>query len=166
MIISCSNCNKQFKINPSLIPNNGRDVKCGSCNHIWFYKLEDNKTELPPLIDNFVDKKIEDVIDNKIVDDINKPNDVSLEKEIDDRIDKIEDKIPEKQKPLKNKIKKNTSSKFFSYLLVSIISFVALIILIDTLKVPLINVFPGLEIILFNLFEILKDIKLFIIDLY
>jgi predicted Zn finger-like uncharacterized protein len=162
MIISCSNCNKQFKINPSLIPDNGRDVKCGSCNHIWFYTLEDNKTELPPLIDNFEDKKIEDVIDNKIVDDINKPNDVSLEKEIDDRIDKI----PEKQKPLKNKIKKNTSGKFFSYLVVSIISFVALIILIDTLKVPLINVFPGLEIILFNLFEILKDIKLFIIDLY
>ena len=166
MIISCSNCNKQFKINPSLIPDNGRDVKCGSCNHIWFYKLEDNKTELPPLIDNFEDKKIEDVIDNKIVDDINKPNDVSLEKEIDDRIDKIEDKIPEKQKPVKNKIKKNTSGKFFSYLVVSIISFVGLIILIDTLKVPLINVFPGLEILLFNLFEILKDIKLFIIDLY
>ena len=166
MIISCSNCNKQFKINPSLIPDNGRDVKCGSCNHIWFYKLEDNKTELPPLIDNFEDKKIEDVIDNKIVDDINKPNDVSLEKEIDDRIDKIEDKIPEKQKPVKNKIKKNTSGKFFSYLLVSIISFVALIILIDTLKVPLINFFPGLEILLFDLFEILKDIKLFIIDLY
>ena len=166
MIISCPKCNKQFKINPSLIPDNGRDVKCGSCNHVWFYRLEDNKTKPLPLIDNFADKKIEDEIDDKIVDDINKPNDVSLEKEIDDRIDKIEDKIPEKQKPLKNKIKKNTSSKFFSYLLVSIISFVALIILIDTLKVPLINVFPGLEILLFNLFEILKDIKLFIIDLY
>jgi len=166
MIISCSNCNKQFKINPSLIPDNGRDVKCGSCDHVWFYKIEDDKTDSLPLSDNFADKKIEDVIDNKIVDDINKPNDVSLEKEIDDRIDKIEDKIPEKQKPVKNKIKKNTSGKFFSYLLVSIISFVALIILIDTLKVPLINVFPGLEILLFNLFEILKDIKLFIIDLY
>jgi len=166
MIISCSNCNKQFKINPSLIPDNGRDLKCGSCNHVWFYKLEDNKTDPLPLSDNFTDKKIEDVIDNKIVDDINKSNDVSLEKEIDDRIDKIEDKIPEKQKPVNNKIKKNTSGKFFSYLLVSIISFVALIILIDTLKVPLINVFPGLEILLFNLFEILKDIKLFIIDLY
>ena len=42
---------------------------------------------------------------------------------------------------------------------------VALIILLDTLKTPLINVFPGLEIILFNLFETLQDIKLFIIDL-
>ncbi|MDC0949390.1 zinc-ribbon domain-containing protein [Candidatus Pelagibacter sp.] len=166
MIISCSNCNKQFKINPSLIPDNGRDVKCGSCDHVWFYKIEDDKTEPLPLSDNFTDKKIGDEIDNKIVDDINKPNDVSLEKEIDDRIDKIEDKIPEKQKPVKNKIKKNTSGKFFSYLVVSIISFVGLIILIDTLKVPLINIFPGLEILLFNLFEILKDIKLFIIDLY
>ena len=166
MIISCSNCNKQFKINPSLIPDNGRDLKCGSCNHVWFYKSEDNKTDPLPLSDNFTDKKIGDEIDNKIVYDINKSNDVSLEKEIDDRIDKIEDKIPEKQKPVKNKIKKNTSGKFFSYLVVSIISFVGLIILIDTLKVPLINVFPGLEILLFNLFEILKDIKLFIIDLY
>jgi predicted Zn finger-like uncharacterized protein len=159
MIISCPNCNKQFKIDPSLIPDNGRDVKCGSCDHVWFYKIEDNKTEPLPLSDNFTDKKIEDEIEDKIVENTNKPNDVSILKGVDD-------KIHEKQIPVKNKIKKNTSGKFFSYLVVSIISFAALIILIDTLKVPLINVFPGLEIILFNLFEILKDIKLFIIDLY
>ena len=156
MIISCHNCNKQFKINPSLIPDNGRDVKCGSCDHVWFYKIEDNKIEPLPLSDDFADKEIEDEIDNKIEENINESNDVSLQKDIDDKNDK----------PVKNKIKKNTSGKFFSYLVVSIISFVALIILIDTLKVPLINVFPNLEILLFNLFEILKDIKLFIIDLY
>ena len=156
MIISCPNCNKQFKINPSLIPDNGRDVKCGSCDHVWFYKIEDNKIEPLPLSDDFADKEIEDEIDNKIEENINESNDASLQKDIDDKNDK----------PVKNKIKKNTSGKFFSYLVVSIISFVALIILIDTLKVPLINVFPGLEILLFNLFEILKDIKLFIIDLY
>ena len=159
MIVSCPNCNKQFKINPSLIPDNGRDVKCGSCNHIWFYKIEYNKKEPLPLSDNFTDKKIEDEIDNKILESINETNNESIPNDIDD-------KIYEKQIPVKNKIKKNTSGKFFSYLVVSIISFAALIILIDTLKVPLINVFPGLEIILFNLFEILKDIKLFIIDLY
>ena len=156
MIISCPNCNKQFKINPSLIPDNGRDVKCGSCDHVWFYKIEDNKIEPLPLNDDFADKEIEDEIDNKIEENINESNDVSLQKDIDDKNDK----------PVKNKIKKNTSGKFFSYLLVSIISFVALIILIDTLKVPLINVFPGIEIILFNIFEILKDINLFIIALY
>ena len=156
MIISCPNCNKQFKINPSLIPDNGRDVKCGLCDHVWFYRTEDNKIEPLPLHDDFADKEIKDEINNKIEENINKPNDVSLQKDINDK----------KDKPIKNKINKNTSGKFFSYLVVSIISFVALIILIDTLKVPLINVFPGLEILLFNLFEILKDIKLFIIDLY
>ena len=161
MIISCPNCNKQFKINPSLIPENGRDLKCGSCDHLWFYKIEDNIIEPSTLHEDFADKKT----DNKIVENVNEPNDASLQEEIDDKINKTEDKIAEKQKPVKNKIKKNTSSKFFSYLLVSIISFAALIILIDTLKVPLINIFPGLEILLFNLFEILKDIKLFIIDL-
>ena len=70
--------------------------------------------------------------------------------------------IPNKVKKLKNE---NKGSKFFSYLIVFIISIVALIILLDTLKTPLINVFPGLEIVLFNLFETLQDIKLFIIDL-
>ena len=135
MIITCSNCKKQFKINPFQIPAKGRNLKCGSCNHIWFYKIEDKKTELLPLEKGVIDNK-----DNSPV---------------------IENKI------LKNDKKKdNTSSKFFSYLVVSVISFVALIILVDTLKMPLIEVFPGLEIILFSLFEILKDIKLFIIDLY
>ena len=41
MIICCPNCNKQFKINHSLIPDNGRNLKCGSCDHVWFYKIED-----------------------------------------------------------------------------------------------------------------------------
>src|SRR6056300_561008 len=102
MIISCPNCNKQFKINPSLIPRNGRDLKCGSCNHVWFYKIEDFKTQPLPLLDDFVDKEIEDEIDNKIVNNINEPNDASLQ---NDKNDKAEDKIAEKQKPVKNKIK-------------------------------------------------------------
>ena len=62
-------------------------------------------------------------------------------------------------------IKKTQSSKFFSYLIIFIISLGALIILLDTLKTPLINIFPGLEVLLFNLYETLKDIKLFIMDL-
>ena len=162
MIISCPNCNKQFKINPSLIPDKGRDVRCGSCDHIWFYKIEYNKTEPLTLSDVSLDKETKP----KIVENINEPNDLSLKKGVVNNKDKKEDKISEKQIPARNITKKNNSSKFFSYLVVTIISFVALIILVDTLKAPLINVFPGLEILLFNLFEMLKDIKLFIIDLY
>ena len=45
-----------------------------------------------------------------------------------------------------------TIGKFFSYLIVFVISFVALVILVDTIKMPLINVFPELEMILSTLF--------------
>ena len=158
MIITCPNCNKQFKIDNSLIPDEGRDLQCGSCNHIWFYNVQEKNNEVLELKQEIVSKDIETKAENK------------------------EDKIEEKQQPeeiikteINNKKKQNnttslkktenTGSKFFSYLIVFIISFAALIILLDTLKTPLINVFPGLEIILFNLFETLQDIKLFIIDL-
>ena len=73
-----------------------------------------------------------------------------------------------KNKNKSPKIKKKDSNfigSFFSYLMVFIISIVAIIILIDTFKKPLFDIFPRLEIILFNLYETLKDIKLFIIDL-
>ena len=54
---------------------------------------------------------------------------------------------------------------FLSYILVSIISFIAMIIIIDTFKNPLYDKIPQLEFILTSLFETLKDIKLFIKDL-
>ena len=41
MIITCPNCKKKFNIDPTLIPEDGRDLKCGSCNHVWLYKIED-----------------------------------------------------------------------------------------------------------------------------
>ena len=166
MIISCPNCNKQFKINPSLIPSEARDLKCGSCNNVWFYKIEDKKSKLLSLNEDVVDNEVEAIIDDKTKDQLTDIKENLSQDKIDDVENKNDDKIIQKQIPIKNKIKKSTSSKFFSYLIVSIISFIALVILVDTFKTPLINVFPDLEIILFNLFELLKDIKLFIIDLY
>ena len=164
MIITCPNCNKQFKIDNSLIPNEGRNLQCGSCDNVWFYKTEEQNNELLKLDDESISKDVE--IATKQDEEKIKDNNQNLEKIKTETNNKLEKKIPENQK---NKtISKNTpnkGSKFFSYLIVFIISFVALIILLDTLKTPLINVFPGLEIILFNLFETLQDIKLFIIDL-
>ena len=40
MIIECINCSKKFDVNSDLIPDNGRTIQCGSCNHIWFYKKD------------------------------------------------------------------------------------------------------------------------------
>ena len=164
MIITCPNCNKQFKIDNSLIPDEGRDLQCGSCNHIWFYNIQEKNNEVLELKQEIISKDIETKAENK--------EDIIEEKQESEEIIKTEinnkkkEKNSEKQKNTTTlKKTENKGSKFFSYLIVFIISFVALIILLDTLKTPLINVFPGLEIILFNLFETLQDIKLFIIDL-
>ena len=162
MIITCPNCNKKFKIDNSLIPDEGRDLQCGSCNHVWLYKIKEENSKILELKEEIdinnnktkVDKNNEEIVENK--------NPLTkIETELNNQKKEIN---IEKQK--ETKISKNTGNKFFSYLIVLIISFVALIILLDTLKNPLINVFPGLEVILFNLFETLQDIKLFIIDLY
>ena len=164
MIITCPNCNKQFKIDNSLIPDEGRDLQCGSCNHIWFYNIQEKNNEVLELKQEIISEDIEPKAENK--------DDKIEEKQQSEEIIKTEinnkkkEKNSEKQKNTTTlKKTENKGSKFFSYLIVFIISFVALIILLDTLKTPLINVFPGLEILLFNLFETLQDIKLFIIDL-
>ena len=161
MIITCPNCNKKFKIDNSQIPDEGRNLQCGSCNHVWLYKIEEENSKILKLkeeidindIKTKVDKNNEEIVENK--------NPLTkIETELNNQ---KKEKNIEKQK--ETKISKNTGNKFFSYLIVFIISFVALIILLDTLKNPLIDVFPGLEVKLFNLFETLQDIKLFIIDL-
>ena len=165
MIINCPNCNKRFKINTSLIPVEGRDLKCGSCDHVWFYKIEDKNLEPLSLKEDIINNEDKPEIVDKKIERTNEVKKSLSHSKIDTKDKKDLDKIADKQIPSKNKTK-NTSSKFFSYMIVFIISFVALIILIDTLKTPLIIIFPGLENILFSLFEMLKDIKLFIIDLY
>ena len=160
MIITCPNCNKQFKIDNSLIPDEGRDLQCGSCNNVWFYKIEDQNKAPLKLNENITESKVE-------IDTETKDKNLKFKKKFQQEKTIKSDIKKEKLKEIHNNRKKsaNHGSKFFSYLIVFIISFVALIILLDTLKTPLINVFPGLEIILFNLFETLQDIKLFIIDL-
>ena len=160
MIITCPNCNKKFTIDPTLIPEEGRDLKCGSCDHVWLYKIKDMSSKPLTLNENIYDNEIE-------ANDAEKENDNEFNKITEKKEEeKKVKKFIEKQKSISENKEKNTNSKFFSYLVVFIISSIALIILLDTLKIPLINVFPGLEIILFNLFETLHDIKLFIIDLY
>ena len=65
MIITCPNCNKQFKIDNFLIPYEGRDLQCGSCNHVWFYKIDQENDEVLKLNDEIAGKKIEDKIEKK-----------------------------------------------------------------------------------------------------
>ncbi len=162
MIITCPCEKKQFKIDSSLIPLEGRELQCGSCERVWFYKPKNENDTPLTLNENISENKIEPTIETNEK-NLEFSKNLQKEKIIEPEIkNKKPKEIPNKVKKLENE---NKGSKFFSYLMVFIISFIALIILLDTLKTPLINVFPELEILLFNLFETLQDIKLFIIDL-
>ena len=148
MIIDCPCGEKKFEINQNLIPEEGRLLQCGFCNEKWFFNKDKNKNKVSETKINIENKKVISSNNN----DVNlEENEISLEDNSDKKI----------------KVKNIFSfSIFLSYILVSIISFIALIILIDTFKSPLYRIFPNLELILYNLFETLKDIKLFIKDLF
>ena len=147
MIITCPSCEKKFEVNENLIPDKGRLLKCGSCDQTWFFNK--NVTEQKePLIDKPAKQK-------KILYQ-------------DENIDKSVSKTPIKpgSELVKYKPKYNfTFGKFLSYIIVSIITFIAIIIVLDTFKSPLSNIFPNLELVLYNLFETLRDVILFAKDL-
>ena len=162
MIIECPCKKKKFNIDINLIPAEGRNLQCGSCDRVWFYKKEELISETPQVNEDIAIKEKED--SDKLNDDKSKDQLIKQPVEENEKAKSKLSTINETENK-SEEIKKTKSSKFFSYLIVFIISLGALIILLDTLKTPLINIFPGLEVLLFNLYETLKDIKLFIIDL-
>ena len=151
MIIECINCNKKFEVNSELIPDEGRNIQCGSCNHLWFFdknnqinlgNIKTKEVSIPPKRkkNNNLKKKV--VSNNGTFDSGQKTALVKFEKSSD-----------------------FTIGKFLSYILVGIISFITFIIFLDTFKSPLYNYFPNLEFLLFNLYETIIDISLFVKDL-
>ena len=159
MIINCIKCTKKFEVNASLIPDNGRTIQCGSCNHVWFYKpkIEQSKNEISSPKSNDI------VSENNKDDNLNKKLSKTEETSNLENVANTEHSSVE----LINENKKTTFSvsKFLSYFLVFLITFIALIIVLDTFKSPLSSIIPGLEIFLYNFFETLKDLYLFIKNL-
>ena len=155
MIIECTNCHKKFNVESSLISRLGRNIQCGSCNHIWFYKEKENTSSDTLKINpqNILNEE-----KNNKINDEEKNDEIIDEEKNDELVDEAK---------YKDNIKSNTLNfnKILSYLIVGIISFTAFIIILDTFKSPLTNTFPGLELFLLNLLESLKDIFLFIKNL-
>ena len=141
MIISCPNCAKKFDVDSGLIPTKGRFLLCSSCKHKWFYKKE-----LPKNIN----------IQESISKEKTKLVNTNKNKK------KIETIKPEKKK----NINKNNRIGILNVILVFLISFVALIIFIDTFKNSIELIFPNIDLVMTSLYETLKDIILFIKDLF
>ena len=156
MIISCENCNKRFEVSDNLIPEEGRLLQCSSCDHKWFFK------KIKKLIEKIEPKKIIKEDDNKIL------NETFVEKTIEEgeitsitvneeNLSEIDDEEPQ--------IKKDKKTNYLKIFIVIIITFVAIIIIIDTFKHQIIFIYPDIEILLSNLYESLRDINLFLRDL-
>ena len=163
MIIECINCPKKFEVNSDLIPIEGRTIQCSSCNHIWFYKKISQKPEIY--------KKKETSVKSSILTQKNsfkKKSTKNYKSRIKtSTINKTFNFENEKGSEIVKYESKSTFTfgKFISYIIVLIISFIGLIIILDTFKSKLYLYFPRLELLLFSLFETLKDINLFIKDL-
>ena len=169
MIISCNNCNKKFDIDSNLIPDKGRLLQCASCNHKWFFRSEVLENSVSP-----IDKDIS--IDKVNIFDQNSSSTNEEESVLEAPKDEVEVDLEEETKgkieidinestQLNAKLKKQKNSKILNIFIVAIISFVAFIIIVDTFKHPIGQVVPNIEIILYNLYESIKDISLFIRDL-
>ena len=152
MIITCPRCQKSFNIDDKLIPTEGRLVKCGACDHTWFFKRTEN-------VENKQEAATPDttinVDENKEFIRVKRNNET-----IKPKVDKI--KGSKKYLPA---IKKEKSKNFSKLFLVFLISIIAIVILIDTFKVPLSYIIPNINFYLDNLYQSLIDIKLFTINL-
>ena len=161
MIITCNNCSKKFELDSSLIPEKGRLLECNACQHRWFFKREViNKTTVPAEVNSssekLVTKKVKtpkniELLDKDIKEDF-VLEEVLNNKDSDKDLEIISPKIKKKYNIL-------------GLIIVLIISFIALIIVLDTFQNPINKIIPNIEFILYNLYETINDIGLFIKDL-
>ena len=145
MIITCPCNKKEFEVDASLIPTEGKLLQCGACDRKWFFQkeVEIKEKELP------IER-------------------ISIEDKIQEIPKKTEDIIVEAENTKKDTaIKKNIPKvSFLNKLLIIFISFIALIVLLDTFKTQIMIFLPGFDFVLESLYETLKDIFLFISDLF
>ena len=142
MIITCNSCYKKFEIDSNLIPETGRLVECSNCKNQWFFKKNDAEIDAKPI--KKIETKSKKIYQKKVKQ--------SVEQENPENID-----ITEKNK------KRNIG--ILNVILIFIITMAALILLIDTFKMPISIFIPNIEFILYNLYESIKDIILFFKDL-
>ena len=167
MIITCNNCNKKFDIDPNLIPDTGRLLQCASCDHKWFFKKVVLEDKINPIVEDIDNINIFDQ-NNLLIDEEKSLSDGSIndtEVELNEQIKEEIEINTNESTTLKTKPKKQKNFKILNIFVVIIITFVAIIIIVDTFKYPIGKIVPNIEFILYNLYESIKDISLFIRDL-
>ena len=162
MIIECPACSKKFNIDEKLIPDEGRLLKCGNCDHTWFYKKEENlKLETETI-------KINEIEENKSeinIEPVDEP--IKQTKKIRKKISKKSSTKESTSKELVSIDKSSVSreNNIIKKIFLIIISIIAFILLIDTFKNQISVIFPGILKMSDSLYLVINDLKLFIKDL-
>ena len=156
MIITCENCTKKFEVDADLIPDKGRLLQCMKCQHTWFFKnaisIDTDKSydsKSPTLMEDTSGSEKDDLI---------------VENNLDNQ-ELSENKNKKWTSLTKDNLGKKKKISIINLTLVFIISFIALIILTDTFKSQIGKIVPSVDFLLYNLYESIKDILLFINDL-
>ena len=154
MLVICNNCNKKFTIEDKLIPDSGRLLQCGSCEHKWFFKNE------------VVNNEIDDI--KKVLTDKNNEINIYKQKKYtpksisNDKTEEVSEKFDKSDTEHNYKIKK---INFFKTFLVFVITLISVVLIFDTFKEPLSIFIPNIKTLLNNLYLTLNDIFLFFKDL-
>ena len=164
MIIECEKCNKKFEVQDNLIPDKGRLLQCGTCRYQWHF-IPNVKLELT--------EEVETPEEIETPEEMETPEEIKPSKEKSkSTIKKIQPRKLRDVKEINNRYETynevqetKKSIGVLSFLLVIVISFVALIILVDTFKNQLSTIIPNIDLYIESLHEILKDIFLFFSDL-
>ena len=156
MIITCENCTKKFEVDADLIPDKGRLLQCMKCQHTWFFKnaisIDTDKSydsKSPTLMEDTSGSEKDDLI---------------VENNLDNQ-ELNENKNKKWTNFTKSNLGKKKRISILNLTLVFIISFIALIVLTDTFKSQIGKIVPSVDFLLYNLYESIKDILLFINDL-
>ncbi len=162
MIIECPACSKKFNIDEKLIPDEGRLLKCGNCEHTWLYKKEE-KIKLEAETTKI--SQIEEIKSETNIKPVDDP--IKQTKKIRKKISKKSSTKESTSKELVSIDKSSVSreNNIIKKIFLIIISIIAFILLIDTFKNHISVIFPGIVQMLESLYLVINDLKLFIKDL-
>ena len=152
MIISCTKCKKKFDVDEKLIPKNGRFLQCSSCSHKWFFKKKSYHNNIKEKLAKKEIPKPSTITDIPVT-----VRDIISDAEKSNKIEKNKSNI--------NFIKVKNNISFFNFLLLSVITLSAILIILDTFKSHINTVYPDFNFVLNNFYETLKDIYFFFKDL-
>ena len=189
MIVECKNCLKKFTVKDSDIPSRGRTVQCGNCSRQWLQmpihsavttdNLDVDNDSSQDLSKNefmasdgknykFLGSQWAEILPSGKFGRLARKNISKELNKLAGRKQVKKNKTVQKSKQSVNQYqeKQDNGMGIFSFLMISVISVAAIILLLDTFKHQLISFFPNLENYLVYVFETLNNIYIIIKDLF